>query len=77
VRQRLFRGFCRPNLDHQALIERFNAIRDDVWGLYQGLEGLEEDQMRRSLEYYEEFYETINDPDRYQRRVVRNCREIG
>lgn len=77
VRERLFRGFCRPNLDHQEIIERFNAIRDDVWALYQGQEGLEEDQMRRSLEYYEEFYETINDPDRYRRRVVRNCREIG
>jgi hypothetical protein len=77
VRQRLFRGFCRPNLDHQALIERFNAIRDDVWALYQGLEGLEEGETKDSLEYYEEFYETINDPGRYERRVVRNCREIG
>jgi len=77
VRQRLFRGFCRPNLDQAALLARFNAIRDDVWALYQGMEGLEEGQLKRSLEYYEEFYETINDPGRYERQVLRNCRQVG
>ena len=77
VRQRLFRGFCRPNVDQAALIARFNAIRDDVWALYQGMEELEEGEMDDSLEYYEEFYETINDEGRYERRVVRACRQIG
>jgi len=77
VRQRLYRGFCRPNLDHDAVIARFNEVREDIWALYQAQEGLEEDQLERILEYYEEFYETINDPGRFERNVIRACREVG
>ncbi|NJD19505.1 MAG: hypothetical protein FIA95_09535 [Gemmatimonadetes bacterium] len=76
VRQRVFRGFCRENVDQAALIKRFNDQKEAIWALYEGMPGLEEGVKKRSLDYYEEFYKTLNDPRRYQREITRACQPI-
>jgi hypothetical protein len=76
VRQRVFRGFCRDNVDQAALAKRFNDQREAIRGLYEGMPGLEEGVKKRSLEYYDSFYEILNDPRRYEREIARACQPL-
>ena len=76
VTERVFRGFCRPDVDHAALRAQFNAQRDAIWALYEGMPELEKGQRERVLKYYDKFYETINDDRKYDREIVRSCLEI-
>jgi hypothetical protein len=77
VRQRIFRGFCRRGVDHAGLIARFNAIRDSIPPLYQGMEEMQAGQRERALKYYDKFYELVNDPKAYDRAVVKACRRTS
>jgi fructosamine-3-kinase len=76
VRQRVYRGFCRPDVDQAALAKLFNDQKEAIWALYQGMEGLDEGVKKRSLDYYEDFYKILNDPRRYDREVTRACQKI-
>ncbi len=76
VRQRIFRGFCREDVDQAALAQRFNDQREAIWALYEGMPGLDEGVKKKSLEYYEDFYEILNDPRRYAREITRACQKL-
>lgn len=73
VTQRLYRGFCRPELRQDAVAALFNGKRQEIWDLYQGFALHEEDDIRDRLEYYEEFYEMINDPDEFREQILDEC----
>ena len=36
---------------------------------------MEEDRLKDNLEYLDEFYETLSDPDKIQDRITDNCRK--
>lgn len=76
VKDRLYRGFCRESVDQEALVARFNAQREAIWALYEGMTELDDGQRERALKYYERFYETVNDPRRFERDVIRPCRAL-
>lgn len=75
VRQRRFWGVCRPQEELEAVVPLFNERRDAIDALVRGQEGLTEDRVEETIEYLDEFYEVINDPQRFEREVVRRCRE--
>jgi hypothetical protein len=75
VRQRLYRGICRPQEELDAAIRTFNEKKDAIYELYRSQPALEEKFLERSLEYYDKFYETASDPGKVRRDLVRNCRE--
>jgi hypothetical protein len=76
VRQRIYRGFCRPNFDFSTVYDQFVAIRADLEALYTGQEGLEERNGREAVEYLDEFYEDIETPRRARNRLERDCRNM-
>lgn len=77
VRERVYRGFCREGVDQGALVQRFNDQKAAIWSLYEETEGLSDGERKRALEYYERFYQTLNDPRRYEREILRACRAAG
>jgi hypothetical protein len=82
VRQRLFRGFCPRDLnrsvsDYEAVYERFLERKDAIYQAWRQLEGLEPDRRRESLEYLDDFYETLSDPERIEDRMMEDCRRIS
>lgn len=77
VRDRVYRGFCRPTVDFAALVARFNQERDAIRALYDGMPELEDKQRERVLNYYDDFYKIINDPKRFDRDVIRACRDLS
>jgi len=76
VRQRLFRGTCRAPEELALLFARFNARKDTMYALYRGMaaEGLEAKRISQALDYYDEFFKTINDPGRTRREFQLGCR---
>jgi hypothetical protein len=75
VRQRTFRGICLAPEELAALFARFNAQKDAIYALYHGLEpeGLEPKRVKQALDYYDEFYKTINDAGRTRQEFTRTC----
>lgn len=76
VRQRLYRGFCRPDFDFSKVYAQFVGIRADLEALYAGQEGLEEGNIRDAVEYLDDFYEDIETPARARDRLERDCRNM-
>ena len=77
VRQRLFREFCRPELEHGRLAMIFNAQRDAITELYRSFPYYEDpEHAEDALEYYEGFWEVVDDPRQFERRITRDCTEM-
>jgi hypothetical protein len=76
VRERTFRGTCRAPEELAVVFARFNAQKDAIYALYHGLEpeGLEPKRVKQALDYYDEFYKTINDPGGTRREFLRTCK---
>ena len=76
VRQRVYRGFCRPNFDFSTVYAQFLEIRPDLEALYTSQEGLDEDNGTDAVEYVDDFYEDIETPERARSRLERDCRRM-
>ncbi|MEO5903415.1 MAG: hypothetical protein ABIQ55_05320 [Gemmatimonadaceae bacterium] len=75
VRDRLFRGYCRPAEDYAKAIATFNEKRGAIYALYSDSIGrmLRPKTVRETLGYYDDFYKTINDPRRLKREIMDDC----
>jgi len=77
VRQRLYRDYCRPTLDQSTATALFSPHRDAIAELYRAFPHYQEpDQAENALEYYEDFWETIDNPRRFQRNITEDCLTI-
>jgi hypothetical protein len=74
VRQRIFRGFCAPPPDWDALFANFAAQRETVRILVAETPGLLPAQGERALAYLDGFYELLDSPERRTAGVVESCR---
>jgi hypothetical protein len=77
VRQRRYWGICRPVEEFTPVFDRFNDLRTAIYELWRGQGGLEQDQLDRTLEYFDEFYEIINDPGKTRREIRMKCRDTS
>ena len=77
VRQRLYRGFCRPELRHDTVAELFNSKREEIARLYSSFELYDNpDHAEDALEYYEDFWEVIDDPAEFEDQILDECRNL-
>jgi hypothetical protein len=74
VRQRIYRGYCRPEADYAAMFARFVEMRPAAEAMIREVPGLDEGEAKRVLSYLDEFYRVISNPGRADREIVRNCR---
>jgi len=82
VRQRLFRGFCpdqmpRTQAQYDEVYALFLEKKDEIYEIWRGLEGLEKGRMEDTLEYFDDFYDIIGNPDLIEARMIRNCRRLA
>lgn len=75
VRQRAFRGHCASEVDFQAVLERFRDRRETIYALYDDAIGqrIPERERRRTLAYFDEFYELIADSGAVRRQIFQRC----
>ena len=81
VRQRLFRGFCPDQMNrlpeqYQGVYELFLEKRDELYELWRMQEGLDPDRLEATLEYLDDFYEILENPNRLKRNVLDHCHRI-
>jgi hypothetical protein len=82
VRQRLFRGFCpeqlnRPRETYEAVFQTFRERKEEVYDLWRNQADLEENRLEDTLEWLDEFYEVLEDPDEIQDEIFERCVRIG
>jgi hypothetical protein len=75
VRDRLYRGYCLPNGVYGPTFELFKARRDSIYALYRDPIGhlLAGDRAKETLEYFDEFYKTIEDQREAKREIINKC----
>lgn len=81
VTQRLYRGFCRPELTYALATAPFAAARDDINRLFTdfaaiGHEQYEPDDAEDKIEWLEDFYRVVDEEDRFAREILRECRDM-
>jgi hypothetical protein len=75
VRQRVYRGRCQNNDYVEDSIDRFKAVRNNIFALIETQEGLT-DKVRNNLnDYVQQFYDIADDPRRVKRLTTKRCIE--
>lgn len=79
VRTRHFRGACLPAVHYERAAALLRERRDAIRALYADDVGrlLRPSTVRRTLEYFDEFYRIIDDPRRMKRDVLDVCVKHG
>jgi len=75
VRQRLYRGYCVPDSVYTPVFALFNAKKDSIYGLYSDKVGqlMDPKVARETLQYFDEFYKTINNPGDAKNEIIKSC----
>ncbi len=76
VRDRIYRGFCRPAVDFTLVYEPFHYERETIRELFATQDGLSERNRARALAYLEDFFKTLEDPSKAAWEIVGTCRSI-
>lgn len=77
VRERYYRGFCRPDTMLQYVLQRFRSAKDSMYAAVQAVTELPEGDRRGLLGYLKEFYDAIENRGIVQREFVRGCRSVS
>lgn len=75
VTQRLMKGDCAPKSSFEATFNLFRAKKDSIYGLYRDslAAPLKPDVVKKTLKFFDEFYEVINDPREAGRNIISAC----
>lgn len=74
VRDRLYRGACYDMPVFLQVADLFKSKKDTIYSMYRSLEGLEEKRLKTTLEYLDDFYEVLDDPNKIDREFRYQCR---
>ncbi len=82
VRQRHFRGFCPAEFNrdptlYESIYQRFRDKREEIYALWLEQEGLEQETIKDTREYLDEFYDILSDPRRIESRMMKDCRRMN
>jgi len=75
VTTRLFRGFCVHNDALPAARQEFLRHRAAILALIQDEPRLDESRRKEAIRYVQDFYDTLDNPDRFERELTGRCRK--
>jgi hypothetical protein len=73
VKDRLYRGPCRPAEELEPLLAMYRSRKDAIFRLFADDTELNTDSKQKMQAYVGEFFEIINDKGRTRRRLVDTC----
>jgi hypothetical protein len=81
VTQRLYRGFCRPELTYDQAVAPFAGKRADIEALImdfgaRGYEDFDQDDAEDMIEYLEDFWKVVDDPEEFEDEILDECRDM-
>lgn len=74
IRDRLYRGPCRPAEAYEPLLSQFREKKAQVMALYDAIPDFDKDYKRTAKDFLEEFYVTINKKGDVKHEFVDRCR---
>lgn len=77
VRDRLFRGFCRPPPYLDDAVASYQAARAAIYALVSELDGLDDKNRRQVTRFIDGFYAILDDPEQFQAQIAGACRGSG
>src|SRR5689334_5112899 len=80
VRERLYRGYCAlPAELYPAAFALFKSKKDSIYALYRDPIGrlLEGNRAKETLEYFDDFFSTIEHPNDANREIIDRCVKGG
>lgn len=77
VTERIYRGWCFENVDREALLRNFKDARPAMEAAFAAVPGLDEGRLRSTLGYLGRSFEAIDNLDRANRRLFRDCRPVS
>lgn len=76
VRQRLYRGYCRPQEEVSRQAEVFQTKKDQFYALIKGMEPLSRVVRGNAIDYLNDFYKTISSEKRMRRAFENTCQQL-
>ena len=75
VRQRMFRGYCNDVESYAKVFALFKEKKPEIYALYTDEIGklMDDGTVKETLRYFDQFYETINDPRSARRSIIQSC----
>jgi hypothetical protein len=75
VRQRMYRGYCADPYQFDKVVQLFKDKKSEIYALYSDPIGklLDHGTVRSTLKYYDEFYETLDDPRLLKKYITGVC----
>jgi len=78
VRDRRYRGYCIPNMGkYEAVIGLYNKLKPDIYKLYTNCTLLDAKYVSSTIKYFDDFYETINNPTAFKKEFGYPCDKNG
>ena len=78
IKERRYRGYCLKDLSKfEATIAFYNELKPAIYRVYQDCDLLDEKYKANTLKYLDEFYETINNPEKWQKDFAYPCDPRG
>jgi hypothetical protein len=75
VTQRVYRGFCAHNGSLEDAKQRFLDKESEIYALFKNEPQLKSRNANWAVKFMERFYETVNDPKDWQRKIIEKCRK--
>jgi hypothetical protein len=74
VRQRLWRGTCRKPAELKETFAQFTAQREAITAVFRDQPGLGANTLKKTLDYVDEFYMQLADPNQVPRGLAPVCK---
>lgn len=76
--ERRYRGYCLQDMQKfESIFEIFQSLKADIYGLYADNPLLNEKYKKETLSFLDDFFETINDPERARKAFTYPCDPSG
>lgn len=78
VRERRYRGYCMKDMKQfEEVIAFYNNLENDIYSLYKNFPLIDAKYLKATLQYLDEFYSTINNPQKLQTAFGYPCLPNG
>jgi hypothetical protein len=74
-KRQIFRSLCRTEEEYETLIERFQAMRDEIEEMYETSPYLTKEVKKESLGYYSDFYKLIRKKSTMRKVLLSGCNQ--
>ncbi len=81
VTNRLFRGFCRPELEYSLATAPFREKRGEIEAVIngfaqRGFEEFDDGKAEDMIKFFRDFYKVVDEPKEFENKITRNCRDL-